>query len=172
MSGPNPVPGAYVGEIRIFAGSFAPRGWAFCDGRMLSVAENQALFALLETTYGGDGQTTFALPDLRGRLPIHQGGGFQLGQSGGAETVALTVQQLAGHTHPLFASTALATQETPGSNLTGQTEIALYGNESPFGPMSPQVMTAVGGGQSHANLQPYLCVNFIVSLSGLYPSQT
>jgi microcystin-dependent protein len=139
---------------------------------MLSVAENQALFALLETTYGGDGQTTFALPDLRGRLPIHQGGGFQLGQSGGAETVALTVQQLAGHTHPLFASTALATQETPGSNLTGQTEIALYGNESPFGPMSPQVMTAVGGGQPHANLQPYLCVNFIVSLTGLYPSQT
>jgi microcystin-dependent protein len=161
----------YLGEIRIFAGSYAPVDWAMCGGQLLPVAENDALFSLIGTTYGGDGQTTFALPDLRGRLPIHQGGSYVLGEPGGAETVTLTAQQLAGHTHPLMASTALASQETPGGNVTGQTEIALYGSESPFGPMNGQALTAAGGSQPHDNVQPFLCLNFIICTKGIFPTQ-
>jgi microcystin-dependent protein len=162
----------YVGEIRMFAGNFAPLGWLFCEGQHLPISENETLFQLIGTTYGGDGESTFALPDLRGRLPINWGNGSFLAETGGVEEVTLTVQQIPAHTHPLLASTALATQETPGTNLTGQTEIALYGNESPFGPMNPQAITPVGGSQPHTNFQPYLCVNFIISLFGIFPSPT
>jgi microcystin-dependent protein len=161
----------YLGEIRIFAGNYAPVDWALCDGQLLPIAQNDALFTLIGTTYGGDGQTTFALPDLRGRLPVHQGGSYVTGETGGAEQVTLTAQQLAGHTHALMASTALATQETPDGNVTGQTEIALYGNESPFGPLNAQALTAIGGGQPHDNVQPFLCLNFIICTNGIFPPQ-
>ena len=161
----------YVGEIRMFAGTFAPVGWLFCEGQLLPISENETLFQLIGTTYGGDGQETFGLPDLRGRIPIHQGNGFLLAETGGAEEVTLTVQQIPVHTHPLLASTTLATQETPGANLTGQ-GVALYGNASPFGPMNSQAITLVGGSQPHTNFQPYLCVNFIISLFGIFPSPT
>ena len=161
----------YLGEIRIFAGTFAPVNWAMCEGQLLQIAQYDALFSLIGTTYGGDGLNTFALPDLRGRLPIHQGGGFVTGEAGGAEQVTLTAQQLAGHTHPLMASTALATQESPAGNVTGQTEIALYGNELPFGPMNGQALPPVGGSQPHDNVQPFLCLNVIICTDGIYPTQ-
>ena len=161
----------YLGEIRIFAGNYAPVNWAMCDGQLLQIAQYDALFSLIGTSYGGDGLNTFALPDLRGRLPIHQGGGFVTGGAAGAETVTLTAQQLAGHTHPLMASTALATQESPAGNVTGQTEIALYGNESPSGPMNGQALPPVGGSQPHDNVQPFLCLTFIICTNGIYPTQ-
>ena len=162
----------YVGEIRMFAGNFAPAGWMFCEGQLLPISENETLFQLIGTTYGGDGQSTFALPDLRGRIPIHQGNGFILAETGGAEEITLTVPQIPAHSHPLLASTALATQEGPGANLTGQSEVAIYGQTSPFGAMNPQVISPVGGSQPHTNFQPYLCVDFIISLFGLFPSPT
>ena len=162
----------YVGEIRMFGFSFAPNGWLFCEGQLLPIAENDTLFQLIGTTYGGDGQTNFALPDLRGRIPIHQGNNFNLAEMGGVEQVTLTVQQIPIHNHALLASTALANQETPATNLTGQGEIALYGNESPFGPMNPAAITPIGGSQPHTNVQPYLCVNFIISLFGIFPTQS
>jgi microcystin-dependent protein len=161
----------YLGEIRIFAGNYAPVDWALCDGQLLQIAQYDALFSLIGTSYGGDGLNTFALPDLRGRLPIHQGGGFVTGGAGGTEQVTLTAQQLAGHSHPLMASTALATQESPAGNVTGQTEIALYGNESPFGPMNGQALPPAGGSQPHDNVQPFLCLTFIICTNGIYPTQ-
>jgi microcystin-dependent protein len=162
----------YVGEIRMFAGNFAPAGWMFCEGQLLPISENETLFNLIGTTYGGDGQSTFALPDLRGRLPLHQGNGFILAETGGAEEITLTVAQIPAHSHPLLASTALATQEAPAANVTGQSEVALYGEESPFPPMNPLVVGPVGGSQPHTNFQPYLCVDFIISLFGIFPSPT
>ncbi len=162
----------YVGEIRMFAGNFAPAGWMFCDGQLLPISENETLFQLIGTTYGGDGESTFALPDLRGRLPIHQGSGFNLAQNAGVENVTLTVNQIPVHSHPLLASTALATQETPAGNLTGQSEIALYGLETPLVPLNPGAISSTGGSQPHTNFQPYLCINFIISLFGIFPSQT
>jgi microcystin-dependent protein len=162
----------YVGEIRMFAGNFAPAGWMFCEGQLLPISENETLFQVIGTTYGGDGQSTFALPDLRGRIPIHQGSGFTVGETGGAEEITLTVNQIPAHTHALLASTTTATQETPSGNLTGQGEVPLYGDESPYFPMHPQSISPVGGSQPHTNFQPYLCVDFIISLFGLYPSPT
>ena len=160
----------YVGEIRMFAGHFAPDGWLLCDGQLLPIAENETLFQLLGTTYGGDGESTFALPDLRGRLPLHQGAGFTLARKGGVEDVTLTVNQIPPHSHPLLASAALATQETPAGNLTGQAEIAVYGQETPLGALNPAAVSVAGGSQPHGNLQPYLCINFIIALFGIFPS--
>ena len=162
----------YVGEIRMFAGNFAPAGWMFCEGQLLPISENETLFNLIGTTYGGDGQSTFALPDLRGRIPIHQGNGFILAETGGAEEITLTVNQIPAHGHPLLASEALATQELPATNVTAQGEVALYGNEAPFTPMNAAAVGPVGGSQPHTNFQPYLCVDFIISLFGLFPSPT
>jgi len=162
----------YVGEIRMFAGNFAPAGWMFCEGQLMPISENETLFQLIGTTYGGDGESTFALPDLRGRIPIHQGNGFILAETGGAEEITLTVNQIPAHSHPLLASTTVVSQETPGGNVTGQTEVALYGEESPFPNMAPQSVGTVGGSQPHTNFQPYLCVDFIISLFGIFPSPT
>lgn len=162
----------YVGEIRMFAGNFAPAGWMFCEGQLLPISENETLFQLIGTTYGGDGQSTFALPDLRGRLPIHQGNGFILAETGGAEEITLTVSQIPAHSHPLLASTALATQETPGNNVLGQTEVAYFGQDTPLAPMTASSISPVGGSQPHSNFQPYLCVDFIISLFGIFPSPT
>jgi microcystin-dependent protein len=165
----------YVGEIRMFAGNFAPAGWMFCEGQLLPISENETLFQLLGTTYGGDGQSTFALPDLRGRLPLHQGNGFSLAETGGAEEITLTVNQIPAHTHPMLGSSNTAASNSPTSNLGARVTIAgvfPYGTDGPFGPLSPQAVSNVGGSQPHTNFQPYLCVNFILSLFGIFPSQT
>jgi microcystin-dependent protein len=163
----------YVGEIRMFAGNFNPAGWMFCDGALLPISENETLFQLLGTTYGGDGETNFALPDLRGRIPIHQGNGFILAETGGVETVTLTVNQIASHSHPMLASSNTATQTTPATTvLATPTVIDLYRVSQANSPMAPQAVSTVGGSQPHNNLQPYLCINYIISLFGLFPSPT
>ena len=163
----------YVGETRIFAGNFAPAGWMFCEGQLLPISENETLFQLIGTTYGGDGESTFQLPDLRGRLPIHQGNGFILAEQGGAEEITLTVSQIASHTHPLLATTAVGTSPNPGNNiLAAAGNIDLYRETAANTPMSNQGIGPVGGSQPHTNFQPYLCVDFIISLFGLFPRQT
>ena len=164
----------YVGEIRMFAGNFAPAGWMFCEGQLLPISENETLFNLIGTTYGGDGQSTFALPDLRGRLPLHQGNGFILAETGGAEEITLTVSQIASHTHPLLCSNSVANDANPNSNVPAECSSAdpYFTGAPPTIPMAPQSVTPVGGSQPHTNFQPYLCVNFIISLFGLYPSPT
>jgi microcystin-dependent protein len=165
----------YVGEIRMFAGNFAPAGWMFCEGQLLPISENETLFQLLGTTYGGDGQSTFALPDLRGRIPIHQGNGFILAETGGAEEITLTVNQIAAHSHPALGSTNTATGTAAANNvlcnLLGATNSG-YGQDAPTVIMSPSNVSPVGGSQPHTNFQPYLCVDFIISLFGIFPSPT
>jgi microcystin-dependent protein len=163
----------YVGEIRIFAGNFAPSGWMFCDGQLLPISQNETLFQLIGTTYGGDGQSTFALPDLRGRLPLHQGNNFLLAETGGAEEITLTTQQIPAHTHALMASTGPGTQNAPANSVTAASpSVTLYVGDVPDSNMAPNAVSATGGSQPHTNFQPYLCVNFIISLFGLFPSPT
>jgi microcystin-dependent protein len=163
----------YVGEIRMFAGNFAPAGWMFCEGQLLPISENDVLFQLIGTTYGGDGQETFALPDLRGRLPMHQGNGFILAETGGAEEITLTTQQLPVHTHPLLGATGNGAQANPANNfLASSTIVQLYGTDTPDTAMAASSISPVGGSQPHTNFQPYLCVDFIISLFGIFPSQT
>ena len=162
----------YVGEIRMFAGNFAPAGWMFCEGQLLPISENETLFNLIGTTYGGDGQSTFALPDLRGRIPLHFGNGFTLAETGGVETVTLTTQQIPSHSHQMFASNDIPTATSPSNNVTGQAAAKDYrlGNPTVF--LNPTSMSSTGGSQPHNNFQPYLCVDFIISLFGIFPSQT
>ena len=163
----------YVGEIRMFAGNFAPAGWMFCEGQLLPISENETLFQLIGTTYGGDGQSTFALPDLRGRLPLHQGNGFILAETGGAEEITLTVNQIPAHAHPWLASIAAATSQTPDNLVLATTQAQTYFN-SPDAPgnLAPASVGPIGGSQPHTNFQPYLCIDFIISLFGIFPSQT
>jgi microcystin-dependent protein len=162
----------YIGEIRMFGGNFAPAGWMFCDGSILQISENETLFQLIGTTYGGDGQSTFALPDLRGRLPLHQGGGFVMAETGGAEEITLTVSQIPGHSHPLLATSSIANDGNPQNNVLAQTgTFDGYQSSPPNAAMAPSV-GSVGGSQPHTNFQPYLCVNFIISLFGIFPSPT
>jgi microcystin-dependent protein len=163
----------YVGEIRMFAGNFAPAGWMFCEGQLLPISEFETLFNLIGTTYGGDGQSTFALPDLRGRLPMHFGNGFTLAETGGVETVTLTVPQIPLHSHPVLASTGPGNATQPGGNLTAQNaSVTIYRAQAPVVNMNAQAVGATGGSQPHDNFQPYLCVDFIISLFGIFPSQT
>jgi microcystin-dependent protein len=163
----------YVGEIRMFAGNFAPAGWMFCEGQLLPISENETLFVLIGTTYGGDGESTFALPDLRGRIPIHQGNGFILAETGGAEEITLTVNQIPAHSHPLLASSSIGGLPNGQSNLLAKTtNIDLYSGDVTDTNMSPVAVTATGGSQPHTNFQPYLCVDFIISLFGIFPSPT
>jgi microcystin-dependent protein len=163
----------YVGEIRIFAGNFAPAGWMFCEGQLLPISEYETLFNLIGTTYGGDGQSTFALPDLRGRLPIHMGGGFTLAETGGAEEITLTVSQIPAHSHPMLASTGPGTQNGAGGNVTAASpSVTLYIGDVPDNSLNVGAVSSVGGSQPHTNFQPYLCVDFIISLFGIFPSQT
>jgi microcystin-dependent protein len=162
----------YVGEIRMFAGNFAPSGWMFCEGQLLPISENETLFQLIGTTYGGDGESTFALPDLRGRIPIHQGNGSILAETGGAEEITLTVQQLPGHSHPLLASTSAGGPNPPSSVLATSTAVDLYRESTASAALNAQAMSSVGGSQPHTNFQPYLCVDFIISLFGIFPSPT
>ena len=163
----------YVGEIRMFAGNFAPVGWMFCEGQLLPISENETLFQLIGTTYGGDGQSTFALPDLRGRVPIHQGNSFVLAEQGGVEEVSLTVAQLPVHTHPFMASASIASDANPEARVLAQTStFDGYQTTNANVPMAAQSIAATGGSQPHTNFQPYLCVNFIISLFGIFPSPT
>jgi len=162
----------YVGEIRLFAGNFAPAGWMFCEGQLLPISEYVTLFNLIGTTYGGDGQSTFKLPDLRGRLPLHQGNGFTLAQTGGVEEITLTVQQIPSHTHALLAAATNGNQASPlGNVLANSFNVTPYINDVPNGNMSAAAITSTGGSQPHNNFQPYLCVDFIISLFGIFPSQ-
>ncbi|MFD2368661.1 phage tail protein [Brevibacillus sp. GCM10020057] len=166
----------YIGEIRMFAGNFAPVGWKFCNGELLAISEYDVLFSLIGTTYGGDGQTTFALPDLRGRIPIGQGnkpGGstYPMGEKGGQETVTLTVNQIPAHSHTLLANST-AGADTPVQNLwSTQPQTAYSTNFSSLAAMSPAAIAPAGGSQPHENMMPSLVVNFIISLYGVYPSQ-
>lgn len=163
----------YVGEIRMFAGNFAPAGWMFCEGQLLPISENETLFNLIGTTYGGDGEDTFALPDLRGRIPIHQGNGFILAETGGAEEITLTVNQIPAHSHPMLASNTVANDPNPSANhLAESSVVSMYQAAAANAPMAPQSVGSVGGSQPHTNFQPYLCVDFIISLFGIYPSPT
>jgi microcystin-dependent protein len=163
----------FVGEIRMFAGNFAPAGWMFCEGQLLPISEFETLFNLIGTTYGGDGQATFGLPDLRGRLPIHQGGGFTLAQNGGVETVVLNVNQIPAHTHAFLASSDIANSPDPTNNLVARSpQIKMFLNANASVTMSTQFLSNTGGDQPHSNFQPYLCVDFIISLFGIFPSPT
>lgn len=163
----------YVGEIRMFAGNFAPAGWNFCDGSLLPISEFETLFQLIGTTYGGDGQSTFAVPDLRGRLPVHMGSGFTLGQNGGTETVTLTVAQIPSHTHTMFASTSAGSVNSPANQVTAASpSVTLYTADVTDTNMSAAAVNTVGGSQPHDNFMPYLCVSFIISQFGIFPSQT
>lgn len=163
----------YVGEIRMFAGNFAPAGWMLCEGQLLPISENETLFQLIGTTYGGDGQSTFALPDLRGRLPLHQGNGFILAETGGAEEITLTVNQIPAHSHPFLASTSIANQTSPSNAVVAQSSSAdLYIEDTANVNLAANSIGTTGGSQPHTNFQPYLCVNFIISLFGIFPSPT
>lgn len=168
----------YVGEIRIFAGNFAPVGWMFCEGQILQISENETLFMLIGTTYGGDGQETFALPDLRGRLPLHYGQGAGLSarniaETGGVEQVTLTTQQIPSHTHAVVAGGPGVADRPEGRVLATPPETRPYVEDTVASvAMAPQSVGATGGSQPHSNLQPYLCVDFIISLFGIFPSPT
>ncbi|MEO6541584.1 MAG: tail fiber protein [Ferruginibacter sp.] len=167
----------YVGEIRMFAGNFNPAGWMFCDGALLPISENETLFNLIGTTYGGDGQSTFALPDLRGRVPIHMGTGsglstYVLAENGGAESVTITTQQMPVHTHIPAASNS-GGSETPANNYWGNTATGKpYGAAPPNVAMNAATIGIAGGSQPHDNMIPFLCINYIISLFGIFPSQT
>jgi microcystin-dependent protein len=163
----------YVGEIRMFAGNFAPAGWMFCEGQLIPITENETLFNLIGTTYGGDGKSDFALPDLRGRLPLHQNNEFIPGKAEGAETITLTVDQLPAHTHPLVASADPTNTLNAANNVIGTPATATpFFAATPSANFAPQAISSVGGNQPHSNFQPYLCVNFIISLFGIFPSPT
>lgn len=163
----------YVGEIRLFAGNYAPADWMFCDGSLLPISEYEPLFLLIGTTYGGDGEFTFALPDLRGRGPLHQGPGYVLGQAGGAETVALVADNLPAHSHVLQASRQQASLSQPATDsMLGASNSHVYGTATPTIGMSPQMMGSAGKSAPHKNMPPYLAVNYIISLFGIFPSAT
>jgi len=167
----------YVGEIRMFGGNFAPAGWMFCNGALLPISENEVLFQLIGTTYGGDGEETFALPNLQGRLPLHQGtlagNAYSLGQDGGVETVTLTTNQIPVHNHSVMASTGIASQSSPANKVPAQSSVAsLYVEDTATAGLAAAAVLAAGGNQPHENLQPYLAINYIISLFGVFPSQT
>jgi microcystin-dependent protein len=163
----------YVGEIRMFAGNFAPAGWMFCEGQLLPISENETLFQLIGTTYGGDGQSTFALPDLRGRLPMHQGNSRSLSEQGGAEEVTLTVNQIPAHSHPLTGAAVAGDQVSPNGNLPANSfNVTPYINQGQDANFNAAAISPIGGSQPHTNFQPYLCVDFIISLFGIFPSPT
>ncbi|HKF49541.1 MAG TPA: tail fiber protein [Terracidiphilus sp.] len=162
----------YVGEVRIFAGNFAPAGWMFCEGQLLPISEYETLFNLIGTTYGGDGQNTFALPDMRGRVPMHQGNGFTLAETGGVETVTLTVSQIPVHSHPFLANAGTAnTISTPANSILSDGQ-NMYTQLAPTANMAAGMISSTGGSQPHDNFQPYLCLDWIISLFGVFPSQT
>ena len=169
----------FLGQIMIIGFDFAPRGWAYCDGQLLPINQNQSLYSLLGTTYGGDGRTTFALPDLRSRTPVHKGDMISLGEKGGAETVTLTTAELAAHTHEVRGTSAAADRGNVGSNAdrsfatVPQTEPndIVYGSAANMVNMAPGIIPNAGGGQAHNNMQPYLTLGYVIALQGLFPSR-
>ena len=170
----------FVAEIRIFAGNFAPKGWAFCDGQLLPISQNTALFSLLGTTYGGNGKSNFALPDLQGRAPMHPGQGpglslHDLGEASGSDTVTLLESEMPSHSHTLMANPNSAERPSPTNNLPARSVGAsLYQSDSTQGlvDMAPEAITPSGGDQPHNNMQPYLTMNFIIAMQGVYPPRT
>jgi microcystin-dependent protein len=168
----------YVGEIRMFAGNFPPNGWMFCEGQTLPISENDVLFQLIGTTYGGDGQSTFNLPNLASRVPIHMGTSpsgttYQIGEMAGTEQETLTTQQIPSHTHPFTVSTGAGTQNAPANAVVASSpSVTLFIGDAPDANLSPNAVTPAGGSQPHENTQPFLCINFIISLFGVFPSQT
>ena len=167
MSGP------FVGEVRMFAGNFAPAGWAFCNGALVLISDNPTLFQLIGTTYGGDGQNTFALPNLQSRVPIHVGPGFALGQAAGAETVTLTTSQIPAHAHVPQCNSGPGNQQSPSGGVWAAPSAGtIYSNTAPSLAMAPAAVGSDGGSQPHDNMLPFLVVNFIISLFGVFPSQT
>lgn len=169
----------YVGEIRMFAGNFAPNGWMTCEGQSLTIAENEVLFQLIGTTYGGDGQEVFNLPNLASRLPIHMGTGpdgttYQIGEAAGTEQVTLTVQQIPTHSHAVRChSGGTNNSANPQDSVWNPSDISQYStNTVGLVPMNPGTISPVGTSQPHENMQPFLCINFIISLFGVFPSQT
>ena len=163
----------FIGEIRMFGGNFAPQGWAFCNGALIPIDQNDALFNLIGTTYGGDGQTTFALPNLQSRVPVHVGPGFALAQSGGAETVTLNVSQIPAHSHVPQASSVQGTRAIPDIGVwAAQSSLVQFSASPASVAMAPSALGSAGGSQPHTNLMPFLTVNFILSLFGYFPSQT
>lgn len=164
----------YLGEIRWVSFNYTPQGWAFCNGQFLPINQNQALFSLLGTTYGGNGQTTFALPNLRGRVPVHMGNGTELGEAGGASSVTLTLAQMAAHSHQVNTSNALATSNSPAGGLIGKKgRLGRDMYTAPAGEfaMATACTTSIGGAQPHENMQPSLTLNAIIALQGIFPSQ-
>lgn len=164
----------FIGEIRMFAGNFAPVGWAFCNGALIPISENDALFNLIGTTYGGDGQNTFALPNLQSRVPVHVGPGFALGQAAGAESVTLTTSQIPAHSHVPLCNSNAGTASGPGGNLWAvpNPSVSIYNTVAPTLAMDPAAVSSSGGSQPHDNMVPFLVVNFIISLFGVFPSQS
>jgi microcystin-dependent protein len=164
----------YVGEIRMFAGNFAPVGWAFCNGALLAIDQNDTLFNLIGTTYGGDGQTTFALPNLQSRVPVHVGPGFALGQSGGAETVTLTTSQIPAHSHVPQCNSSPGSQGPSAGvwSVDSTPNQSIYQTTPPDTSMNATALGSTGGSQPHDNMIPFLVINFIISLFGIFPSQT
>jgi microcystin-dependent protein len=167
----------YIGEIRMFGGNFAPLGWAPCQGQLMAISENDALYNLIGTTYGGDGQQTFALPNLQSRLPVHVGSGYVLGQTGGEESVTLTTSQIAQHNHLVQTSLSGSSNNPAGNVLadeggTGSSQVSLYSStaSSPQ-TISPNTVATAGGSQPHDNMVPFVVINFIIALQGIYPSQ-
>ena len=167
----------FVGEIRMFGGNFAPQGWAFCAGQLLAISENATLFNLIGTTYGGDGQQTFALPDLSGRIPLHQGqgaglGNYVIGEKSGVESVTLTLNQIPAHSHSVLASTAGGSASNPlNVVLANPPSVTAFIADDPSVVLPSNLVTVSGGSQPHDNLMPYVAVNYIISLFGIYPSQ-
>jgi len=165
----------FIGRIMMFGGNFAPLGWAFCDGSLQAISQNDTLFALIGTTYGGDGQVTFGLPDMRGRIPIHQGTGpglstYVMGQKAGVESVTLTGNQ-AGHTHAIQANNKTGSSTTPAGNIVAGTALNPYSTGSTDVTMGPLTIGTAGGSQPHENMMPYIAVTFVISLFGIFPSQ-
>jgi microcystin-dependent protein len=167
----------FIGQITMFAGNFAPRGYAFCDGQLLDISQHTALFSLLGTYYGGDGRTTFGLPDLRGRVPIHMGSGpgltpRHLGSKGGTETETVTVNQMPSHSHPLQASQNSASERRPAGKVFAQSPgIEMYSHMGTLSNMNTSAVGNTGGSQAHTNVMPFQCINFIIALVGVFPSR-
>lgn len=167
----------YVGEIRMFGGTFAPAGWAYCDGRLLPISEYETLFNLIGTTYGGDGQSNFGVPDLQGRVPVHMGQGtgqnYAIGERGGVEEVTLNAQQVPLHRHAMLASTGPGGSPNPQGNVIGSPPaVTLFKREAPEKALAASMVVPIGGSQPHENRMPYLTITYIISLFGIYPSPT
>lgn len=161
----------FLSEIKIVSFNFPPKGWALCNGQLLPINQNQALFALLGTTYGGNGQTTFALPNLRGQVPIHMGNGHTLGEKAGSTSVTVNIQQLPTHSHVVNANNNAGTQVSPTNNILAKAPANSYGIPASVVPLRPESVTSVGGSQAHNNMMPYLVLNFIIALQGIFPSR-